>query len=435
MAAPSATSPGGRWRDLLAGLFEEAFRRERRRRRQRQLVLAALFGCAVAGAVLLFGRGGGVGASRAAAGGAARMALTQRALPALGNDPVVAVAGSRLVVSDTGNTSVAHGRVTGVCAAASVSPAHLRVISVAHGNCGNPALFGERVMPVVYAPTMRNHPGWGVNALAMRIAVVDLSKPTGYRLGPVIVTYPDTSDTRAETIYGAGSLWVYAPMLNPRRRFGEVLRVSLATGRVVERWRLPQILRALIATDADGLWLAPSNESGYPVDAPPSARVALRSLYRVAAGARSPVRVFDAGPWGARWLVADGHSVWIDVGRANGRHALWRFDGRRATAALRGARARGGVRRCGDLGDQYATVVGSAGGIFCVSDPTAGTQLVQWLAPSGGRSRVVARLRTQSAYEFPDNAVLYRGAYYFVELGGGRPPSSERPMLYRIGRR
>jgi hypothetical protein len=198
-----------------------------------------------------------------------------------------------LIVSNQYNTSFAHGRVEGTCSAATVDAVTLRVIGVARGSCGDPALFGERVIPIVYAPTQRNAPGWGTNALAMRIATVDRAAPGGYRVGPIIVTYPDCSDCRAETIYGDGSLWVYSSMVGTRAKFGELLRVSETTGAVLERWKMPSLARALLATNFNGLWIAPSIESGWPAGATPSAKLADESLYRVTPGVRAPARVFD----------------------------------------------------------------------------------------------------------------------------------------------
>jgi len=340
-------------------------------------------------------------------------------LPALGQSPWLSVAGRRLIVSDTDQMSFARGRVQGTCAAASVDPLTLRVILVARGSCGDPAVFGEHVMPIVYAPSLRNHPGWGTNALAMRIATVDRAAPVGYRLGPVIVTYPDGSDTRAETIQGDGSLWVYAPMTGPRAKLGELLRVSETTGRVVERWTMPSIVRALLATDANGLWVAPSTESGWPQGASRSDQTAVESLYRVAPGMRSPERVFDVGPDGGRWLVANDQSVWLDVGRPSAVPALWRFDGPTATPTIRAAATLGGIRQCGDLGEGSATVLGSANGIYCVGNPGPQSQGVYWLGSAGGRSTVVASVSTTVRYESMDNAVTYQRSYYFID-----PPTS-----------
>jgi hypothetical protein len=427
----SEASPGRRLHDLFAGLFEDALRLERRRRR-RYMLLVALFASVAVGCLVLFDPGGGAVYNRVGSLTAPRMSLISKGLPALGQYPSVSVVGSRLVVSDDDNTSFANGRVRGTCTAASIDPASLRVMAVARGNCGDPAVFGERVMPIVYAPTTQNHPGWGTNALAIRIATIDRATPLGYRLGPVIVTYPDVSDTRAETIQGDGSLWVYAPVLNPRGRFGELLRVSLTTGRLVGHWKMPEIDRALLATDADGIWIAPSNESGWPLHASAPEKALVDSLYRVAPGMTAPARVFDVGSNGARWLVANGHSVWVSVGRPRGAPALWRFDGPNATPTIHGVATRGEVQQCGDLGEQSVTVVGSASGIFCANEQEPNAQRVQWLSSSGGRSRTVASVPTEGSYEFMDNAVLYDNAYYFVDPPGSQTTGSDRPMLYRI---
>jgi hypothetical protein len=435
--------------DLFAGLFEEARRFERRRRRR--YVVLVLVVCALAGGLALWGRGRGGGGSSSGTGSAAapRVVVTSRALAGLGQFPSVAVAGGRLIVSDDYNTSFWHGRVVGTCSAATVDAVTLRVISVAHGSCGDPALFGERVIPFEYVPTLRNAPGWGTNPLAMRIATVDRAAPGGYRLGPVIVTYADCSDCRAQTIYGDGSLWVYASLLGTGARFGELLRVSEATGRVVERWKLPSISRALLATNTNGLWIAPSLDSGWPARATPREKLADESLYRVTPGVRVPARVFDVGSQGARWLVANGENVWFDVhyyGRRRLQGELWRFDGPRAAVTVGGAETSGGAGECGDLGEGPATVLGSANGIYCVS-AEAKRQSVNWLGPSGGHSTVVASLATPVQYAFMDDAAIDRGAYYFVDPPTpanfspspgdaiGQETPAEPAILYRVAPR
>ncbi len=436
MATGSAPAPSRRVRDLLVRLFDEALRLERRRQR-RYLLMVPGAACLVAGVVQLGGPGGGGPELGGAASAASppRMVVGSLTLPALGGYPMLAVVGKRLLVTDAENTRVVDGRVRGSCAAASVDPATLHLVSVARGNCGNPALFGQHVIPVSYVPSIRNHRGWGVNALAMRISIADRSTASGYRLGPVIVTYPNASDTRAETIEGDGSLWVFAPTLGPRLSYGELLRVSLRTGRVAQRWRMPPITRALLATNKDGLWLAPSNESGFTEHASAAQKVAQGSMYHVTAGMRAPTRVFDVGIWGARWLVAHGHSVWLARGRASRPPALWRFAGPSATPVIRGAQTTGAVRTCGDLGDGAATVAGNTAGIFCLSNPNPNTQHVQWLSPTGGHSSVVARIPTGGAWEFADNAVVYNGSYYFVEPTGRTSPQFGRPVLHRVGPR
>lgn len=400
MATDSTVARRERLRDLFAGLFEEARRFQRRRRRR--YVVFVLVVCAVAGGAALSdpgGGGGGAGSSGSGSAAAPRVIVTSGALPALGQLPSVAVAGGRLIVSDGSNTSFTHGRVEGTCSAATVNAVTLRVISLSRGNCGDPALFGERVLPIEYVPTLRNVRGWGTNPLAMRIATVDRAAPGGYRLGPTIVTYADCSNCRAQTIYGDGSLWVYASMVGTGAELGELLRVSETTGRVVERWKVPSISRALLATNANGLWLAPSIESGWPERAAPSEQLADRSVYRVTPGVRVPARVFNVGIGGARWLVANGQSAWIDVNyyfRRRGRlPRLWRFEGPTATPTVRGAQTPGGLGDCGDSGEGPATVLGSANGIYCVNNEP-NRQSVNWLGRSGGHSTVVANIATSA---------------------------------------
>ncbi|HEY1711500.1 MAG TPA: hypothetical protein VGG07_01285 [Solirubrobacteraceae bacterium] len=363
------------------------------------------------------------------------MVLGSRTLPALGENPLLSVAGKWLVVSDTDDTTFVDGRVGGTCAAATVDPASLRLISVARGNYGDPSLFDQHVIPVTYVPTVHDHSGWGVNPLAMRISVAVRSAPTGYRVGPVIVTYPDGSDMRAETIDGDGSLWVYAPLVGLRLSHAEVLRVSLRSGRVLERWRMPPITRALLATNADGLWLAPSNESGYSGHATAGEKIAQASLYHITPGTRTPARVFDVGAWGARWLVAHRQSVWLARGPVSRTPTLWRFEGPRASPTLRGARTAGGVQDCGDLGDGPVTVMGSSRGILCVTNPNPNTERVLRLGASGGLSSVLATVPTGGEWEFVDNAVLDRGGYYFVEPTANDSPQLGKPVLYRVAPR
>jgi hypothetical protein len=429
MAMSSATAPGRRLHDVFAGLFEEA-RRFQRRRRRRRVLLLVLLACAAAGGAALFDRGGG-GEGGVGSVVPPRVALVSRPLPPLGQSPWLSVAGRRLIVSDTDGMSFARGRVQGSCAAASVDPQTLRVISVAHGSCGDPALFGERVMPIAYAPTVYRE--------RIRIATADRAARAGYRLGPVIVTDANGSDSRAETVEGDGSLWVYASMVGMRARFGELLRVSLTTGRVVERWRMPQIARALLATNADGLWLAPSNNSGFPTDASRSQEVAVGSLYRVAPGMRAPARVFDVGPDGGRWLVAAGQSVWLAVGRPNGTPALWRFEGPAATPTVRAAATLGRIRQCGDLGDGPPAVLGSANGLYCVGNPGPNSQGVYWLGPAGGRSTIAASVSTSVRHDFDDDAVSYGGALYFIDpptpAADDRTVAGEPAILYRAAPR
>ena len=108
---------------------------------------------------------------------------------------------------------------------------------------------------------------------------------------------PPGSDCDAQWIYGDGSLWLYDTYNGSLARpHGELLRVSDATGTVVQRWAIPQNPRELLAVDADGLWFAPSVEGGEPLHTPASQMVRYESLYRVTPGAPAPVPVFKSRP-------------------------------------------------------------------------------------------------------------------------------------------
>jgi hypothetical protein len=220
----------------------------------------------------------------------------------------------------------------------------------------------------------------------------------------VIVTYPDCSDCRAETIYGDGSLWVYASMTGPNSASSLLLRVSETTGRVAQRWRT--------------------------------------ALCRIAPGMRAPRRVLAVGLDGARWLAAAGHTIWLDAGPVKGPDSprLWRFDGPNATPTLRAAPTPGGTRVCGDLGDGPVTVLGSATGVYCVTNTGSFGQSVSWLGRDGRSGAVVARASAPIRWDFADNAVTDHGSYYFIDppasfFAGGSPNETHGSfpaMIYRV---
>ena len=344
--------PHRRW---FEALFGEA--RERARRRRRRFLLVALASCAVIFGVGLVLRGGG---HDAGVGVGSRVSIRSVALPAGGHYSQVAVVGKQLVLTGGWQNSP-----TGMCNSATVDPATLRVVAVAQASCADPRLYGRRVLPVAF--DLGQSPGEGVSTLALRIATVDPHERAGYRLGPIVVRYPQCSDCRVEWIYGDGSLWVYAPVASPR--FGDVgalLQVSERTGRVVRRWPMPVFTRALLAVDADGVWIAQSLFGGEPGHVPADQRIDYDSLYRAAPGMPSPIRTFDLHAWGANWLVAAGHRVWLDIAKNNGTSRLWRLDGATAKPGIR-SRALAAGWDCVQAGEGSTTIAGSdAAGIYCV---------------------------------------------------------------------
>ncbi len=361
----------------------------------------------------------------------------------MGSFPTLAVADGRLIVADTANESSQAGRITGTCIAETIDSNSLRVGSVARGDCGDPALYGERVLPLVFEVNQRPGPGWGTDELGIRISTVDHAVSSGYRVGPIVVVYPDCSTCRAQWIYGPGSLWVFASMTSPGAP-GELLRISETTGRVDQRWALPEMTRALLATDEDGLWFAPGFDTC--CGGPKSSWVAEQYLYHVAPGATRAVRVLDLGQLGASWLVASGHTVWVQGRRVNDRapfeHVsfgpapLWRVNGPATNAKLIGARV---PEPCGDLGEGPAMVLGTPRiGIYCVA-PEPSNQHVVRFDPRGRGAITVATVQ----YAVPDSAVVFDGSYYFLDPPGATPASTPKAatsarspgqsaVLYRI---
>jgi hypothetical protein len=316
-----------------------------------------------------------------------------------------------------------------VCRVATIDPHSLRLTSVARGACDDPALFHRRVMEV----RQWNSRG----AIEVRIATVNTRARAGYTLGPVLVSYLQCSDCWDQSIAGPRSLWIYAPFssLAGEKATGELFRVSERTGRLLQHWPLAQMSRALLAVDDDGLWIAPSIDTGGP-----------NGLYHVAPGMRTPARVLKIGTrtnpdLGARFLVADRHTVWLETWLAfPGRPAhLWQLKG--ATVTVR-SRPVTGAAACTDMGEGPATVLGDATiGIFCVEigDWQSGlgtlTQNVLRVSPDRGEQQQVATVTPPPGSFDIAAAATLDDAYYFLDPRTASPSVTwgERAgRLYRI---
>ena len=202
------------------------------------------------------------------------------------------------------------------CAWLVVGPRHLRVQSSVHANCERPPIAAHPVVPVQFY-------GKTSNRVSVRIAHPE-SPPNRVSYGPVVMTFPDVSDTHLEWTYGPGSLWLYDVAT---RHGAEVVDVSTATGRIVRTVPIPRLDRPLLAANADGLWIASSPETGAGTPAP---------IYHLAPGARQPV-VSHRGGYATVWIVASGHTVWADIASMTPpsttvRQQIWRLVGPSATA-------------------------------------------------------------------------------------------------------
>jgi hypothetical protein len=440
--------------DALRALFPEAWSAQRRRRRRH--LLLALFTGALAALIASLASGARHGSTGSGASAAVSVSVSSGTLPRAADFFSLAVVHGRLLVSggpdgslfDSGATTVmSHGRPAGTCDAATVDPTTLTLSGFVRGNCGDPALYGERVLPISYV-YRGLPPQGGTPTMAIRVATLDPSAPDGYRLGPVVATYPQCSDCGPQWIHGDGSLWIYDHFVGPRftSQAGQLLRVSESTGRVVQRWSMPSVDRPLVAVNADGFWLAPSNESGWPTYTPQSQLIRYQSLYHAWAGARAPARVFGlGGGGGALWLVASGHTVWLEANR-NPLAKLWRLNGTHGKAILLGAYRRQS-NQGGEFGAGAPTYAGNAAiGIYYVANPYTSTaspttQQIVRLSPDAPDARTVATVKAPAGQLDASSppTVALTGSFYFLDPpplsypGGNAAPLVQGDgVLYRV---
>ena len=416
MAAHSEPAGPGRAREGAPG----------RGRRLRGVLLLAVAGCVAAAALTLMRGAGAAGARRAAGTGGgtgAEVAVTSVSIGPSVDYTGLVVGGGRLLLVDNGAASATAGS-GGRCRVATVNPSSLQVASVTRGACNDPALFHQRALAVDQWSDRRVSGDGRVDVIDVRIATVSRHARSGYTLGPVVVSYQQCSDCWSESIDAARSVWIYAPFSTPDNRdAGEVLRVSALSGRVLERWAMPSLPRALLTVAADGLWIAPSIETGEPGGLSAAQQLRYGSLYHVAPGMSTPLRLLAIGTLrnpglGARFLVAAGHTVWFETS-LNGLHPrLWQIENTRVTIA---AKPIAGPADCTDLGEGPATVAGNATmGIYCVaagaySDSGAGAQDVFRILPAQLEQRHVATVTPPPETFDAPAAVAFRGSYYFLD--------------------
>jgi hypothetical protein len=411
-----------RVRRAIHVLFPEA-RRRQRRRRLRYGGLALLF-LVAALAFIALGRGGSRRDTASPTVRPASIAVASLTLPRSGDFSSITVVGRRLIVSGGPyayaapispgyESKLVGGRAAGVCDAAVVDPRTLVLGRVSRANCGNPALYGERVLPIAYGLPRDAYDG--TSAIEVRIARFDPTARADYQLGPVITRYPQCSDCQISWIYGDGSLWIYNPLgsLTPSRA-GELLRISTRTGQVVQRWTMPEIVRALLAVDADGLWLSPSIESGVPGRIPLSRAKPFLSLYRIVPGARSPRRVLTVGGSGARWLVASGNTASVDIDDRDGRSTVRTFIG---TARSAHGKALSNAFLGAEFGAGAPTVAGNDAIGFYSAQPGNGLERVLRITATGRREQTIAKVpaRAVTIDDPAPSGVALDGSFFFLD--------------------
>ena len=236
-------------------------------------------------------------------------------------------------------TSLRDDRAVGVCDSAVVNPRTLKLGGVMHANCADPSLYHEHVLPLAYQvhSTASKAEQWRI---FVRIATSDPGARDGYTLGPVLMSYVPIAGVSAEWLYGDGSLWLYAPGNNPHYTT-VLLQISIKTGRVLQRWTVPALESPVLTADDDGLWLAPSVDDGFSSNAPHRELRLADAIYRITPGIHSPKRVMNLGRNTVRWMLAAGHTVWLES-YLHGQTVQWlRLEGPggKVTTRVRGASA------------------------------------------------------------------------------------------------
>jgi hypothetical protein len=318
--------------------------------------------------------------------------------------------------------------VSDTCNSAVLNPVTLQLSNLETSSCANPALAGRTVLPVVTVEPKTPFLGGGVATVTVRVSRVTHGSP-GYRLGPVVMTFPQESDGWPSWVYGDGSLWLY-DSYSPGGY--DLIRISEATGSVVQKIKISEMTEPIIAFDNDGLWLAPS------VDGSPTQR----SVLHLAIGAHEavPVLTFPRGANDyANWMVATGRSVFLNVDTGGRTFTLWHFVGNATNEPSH-------VSLPAVLGDRMASdvsaapMVGNSSGLWTASPSANGEeQRVLRFDPSSPAPQTVAIL--EPSYATPGSvlygewaAVTYDGSLYLLDppAENSRNTPEGFSALYRV---
>jgi hypothetical protein len=229
----------------------------------------------------------------------------------------IAVVDGRILLY--GSTSQGNDlEVADTCYSAWVDPTSLVWSDERSGSCADPALEGRQVLPV-FAIDKSSSRVLVHQSAVVRIAHVASHSP-GYALGPVVMTFPAFAwgDSAPQWTYGGGDLWLYE-WDNPGGV--DLMRISATTGAVLQRLRVPKVWHPILAYNDQGLWVAPSGQSGSS------------ELYLVAPGAPAATPVLRFSDHGfAKWIVGSGDALWLNAqpGAVSDVGVVWMLRGRGA---------------------------------------------------------------------------------------------------------
>jgi hypothetical protein len=221
----------------------------------------------------------------------------------------------------TGSVPVPSTQLPQQCAAVSISGNPPAVHAVSMSDCDDPATAGEQVTMVVTEKTDAR----SASGVSGTIAISHRNSATnGFTIGPVVMKYTSESDTRPVAAYGGDSLWIYDLDTN---NGPEAIQVSATSGQLEDVVRTPAFSRPIIAANSDGLWLGNSIEGG----------LLAGTVFHVASGSHVVTTVVSSPNDAVDWMVADQGHVWAGIrpSSVSGVLSMWRFDGPKATVAVR----------------------------------------------------------------------------------------------------
>jgi hypothetical protein len=307
-----------------------------------------------------------------------------------------------------------------LCLMAKANARTLALSGIVEPFCDSPLLSGHSVVAVQQ----------GSRSMVTSVRIAHLS-PTGQvEVGPVVVTYEEASDSHLESVYAAGSLWLYAPSTPSGE--GRALRISETTGQVLQDTPVsPAMDRPVIGANANGLYLAPNPETGFLGSAKLSKENGI--IYHVGIGA-SGVQIFDASPGRqfpgyVSWIIGDGNSLWADICHRPVGHRcmITRFNGSSPKPVFQ-------------VSDRDLTsfwVIGSvAQGFYSVAlrgGATTSADYVIRIDPATGAVKVITTVPLPEYwpgawYDGSTEAALYGRSLYLLS-----PPGNQTPgMLYRV---
>jgi hypothetical protein len=336
---------------------------------------------------------------------------------------VVATHAGHLVL--TGTATV--GDDQGVdCLLADVNPKTLALSNIVEPRCDDPRYTGSSVS--VSATPIGASMYWNYRT-------VTVNPKSGLpRLGPVVVTNGEISDTHLEQTRTRGAIWLYAPNT---RHGAYAIRIDPRTGAVLQDTLItPALDRPVIAANSDGLFLAAAANSAFLTPKQPAA-MAKVVIFHLGIGARSVEPFYrlttpSAYPV-ATWMYGEGASLWADIcSRAAVRPscAITRFNGTDPRPVYRVSDR--GLTGYSVSGDEATGLFSAVQLSFSPNEDTSPYRIIH-IDPSTGRTSVIGSLVLSPFWSgaemggASDLAVDDGSLYVLVP-----PTSNNSGTLYRI---